>query len=162
MSKQVCFALSLLALLGASSAAADDLRPFVRGSWQQIRDAHADKPAIVHVWGLTCAPCRAEMPNWGKLLAERPHLDLILIHADLVPNEPRGVKAALNASGLAAAENWIFQDSFVERLRFEIDPLWRGEIPLTLLIGRDGSTVTIEGIADLDKVRGWIESQSPG
>ena len=35
-----------------------------------------------------------------------------------------------------AAENWLFSDGFVERLRFEIDPAWQGEIPRTLLIAR--------------------------
>ena len=34
-------------------------------------------------------PCRIEMPNWGKLLEERPDLNLVVINADLVPNEPR-------------------------------------------------------------------------
>ena len=32
---------------------------------------------------------------------------------------------------LAGAENWMFTDDFVERLRYEIDPQWHGEIPRT-------------------------------
>jgi hypothetical protein len=46
----------------------------------------------------------------------------------------------VGSDGIAAAENWTFNDDFVERLRYEIDPRWRGEIPRTLLITRDGST----------------------
>jgi thiol-disulfide isomerase/thioredoxin len=153
-------AMCIAALLVASSASAEDLHPFVRGSWQQIRATHAGKPIVVHFWGLSCAPCRVEMPNWGKLIAERPDLNLILINADIVPNERRAVAATLSAAGLVPAENWIFQDSFVEKLRFEIDPSWRGELPLTLLIARDGTTTASEGIADLDKVRAWLDSQN--
>jgi hypothetical protein len=61
--------------------------------------------------------------------------------------------------GLSGAENWIFADDFVERLRFEIDPRWHGEIPTTLLITGDGKTTTIEGAADPAQVRAWLDAQ---
>jgi thiol-disulfide isomerase/thioredoxin len=161
MSGFIRFFVIIAALLSASSfAAADELHPFVRGSWQEISAAHAGKAMVVHFWGLSCAPCRAEMPKWGKLVAERPDLNLILIHADLVPNESRAVTGTLVASGLARAENWIFQDSFTDKLRFEVDPTWRGELPLTLLLARDGTTTMLEGIADFGKVRAWLDSQN--
>jgi hypothetical protein len=44
-------------------------------------------------------------------------------------------------------------------LRYEIDPQWRGEIPRTMLITRDGATTTIDGAADLDRVRAWLDAQ---
>jgi thiol-disulfide isomerase/thioredoxin len=144
------------------SAATDELRPFVRGSWQDIRKAHAGRPTVVHFWGVTCGPCRTEMPKWGKLLLERPDLSLVVINADLVPNEPSAVSAMLAQTGLAAAENWTFADDFVERLRYEIDPQWHGEIPRTMLIARDGATIVIEGAADLESVRGWLDTQKRG
>jgi len=136
------------------------LHQFVRGSWKEIRTAHAGVPAVVHFWGVTCGPCRVEMPNWGKLVRERGDLRLVLINADLVPNAPSAVSAMLNQAGLAKAENWIFGEDFVERLRFEIDPQWRGEIPLTLLVARDGSITRIEGVANLDEVRAWLDGQA--
>ena len=145
------------------SAATDGVRQFVRGSWQDIRKAHAGRPTVVHFWGLTCGPCRTEMPAWGNLLRERHDLDLVVINADLVPNEPGAVSAMLAQTGLAAAENWTFGDGFVERLRYEIDPQWQGDIPRTLLIARDGSVTTIEGGADLNEVAGWLDRQrAPG
>src|SRR6201987_3506452 len=70
-----------------------------------------------------------------------------------------GSPAMLAETGLAAAENWTFGDGFVERLRYEIDPQWRGEIPRTMLITRDGATTTIDGAADLDRVRAWLDAQ---
>jgi thiol-disulfide isomerase/thioredoxin len=159
--KVLLLALLMLALPPGSigSAATDGLRPFVRGSWNEIRKAHAGQPTVVHFWGLTCGPCRVEMPNWAKFLHERPDLNLVVINADLVPNEPGAVSAMLAQTGLAAAENWTFGDGFVERLRYEIDPQWQGEIPRTLLIARDGTTTVIEGVADLETVRVWLDSQ---
>jgi len=99
------------------------------------------------------------MPQWGKLLSERPDLGLVVINADLVPNEPSAVSAMLAQTGLAAAENWTFADDFAERLRYEIDPQWRGEIPRTMLIARDGATTVIEGVADLTQVKAWLDEQ---
>ena len=81
-------------------------------------------------------------------------------NADFVPNEGRAVAAMLSASGLAGVENWTFADGFVERLRFEIDPAWHGELPLTILIGRDGTRTLMDGIADLERVRAWLENQN--
>lgn len=45
-------------------------------------------------------PCRTEMPEWGKLLLERPDLGLVVINADLVPNEPSAVSAMLAQTGI--------------------------------------------------------------
>ena len=161
MKKVLLLALLALALPPNSigSAATDGLRSFVRGSWNEIRKAHVGQPTVVHFWGLTCGPCRVEMPNWGKLLQERPDLNLVVINADLVPNEPGAVSAMLAQTGLAPAENWTFGDGFVERLRYEIDPQWQGEIPRTLLITRDGTTTVIEGVADLARVKAWLAAQ---
>ena len=62
-------------------------------------------------------------------------------------------------SGLSNAENWIFDNNSVERLRYEIDPKWQGEIPVTLLIGSDGSIRRIEGSAKLPEVSTWLNQQ---
>ena len=161
MRKSLSLVLFLLALASGAigSAATDGLRTFVRGSWQEIRKAHAGKSTVVHFWGVTCGPCRIEMPAWGTFLLKRPDLDLVVINADLVPNEPSAVTAMLAQTGLAAAENWTFSDGFVERLRYEIDPQWQGEIPRTMLIARDGTTTVIDGVADLEKVSAWLNEQ---
>jgi thiol-disulfide isomerase/thioredoxin len=151
-------ALALVAtVLGAATEG--ELRPFKRGSWQEIRRVHAGRPIVVHFWGLTCGPCRVEMPKWGRLLQERPDLKLIAIDADLIPNEAALVSEMLTKTGLAGAENWMFVDDFVERLRFEINPRWRGEIPMTLMIAGDGQITTIEGMADPAQVRDWLDAQ---
>lgn len=151
-----------LVLAPAMTAAApvDNLHAFVRGSWQQLRKIHAREALVVHFWGVTCGPCRAEMPQWGQFLQHHPGLHLVMIDADLVPNDADSVKAMLDKSGLSDAENWMFDDNFVERLRYEIDPHWQGEIPRTLLIAPGGGTTTIEGVADFAAVSSWLDQQA--
>jgi thiol-disulfide isomerase/thioredoxin len=147
-------------LLLAMPAHAADLVPFVRGSWHQLRQAHDGRPTIVHFWGLTCGPCLTELPEWGRLLAERPDADLVLVAADPIPEDPASLAATLDRSGLAGAESWTFADDFSERLRFEVDPRWRGEMPRTILIARDGTVTARSGATDLAELRKWIAGQA--
>ena len=152
--------LLLVTLLSIGSAQAADPQHFERGSWAKLRAAHAGRPTVIHFWGLTCGPCLVEMPEWGKLLAERPDLPLVLIAADPLPQSPEQVAMTVLRNHLERAESWSFTDRFYERLRYEIDPLWAGELPRTMLIDRDGKVVTLDGVADLAKVREWLDRQT--
>jgi len=154
-------AFAVLASASVGSATIDNLREFGRGSWNEILRSHTGKPTIVHIWGVTCGPCRTEMPQWGAFLRERPDVSLVLIDADLVPNERGAGAAMLDEAGLGSAENWTFADAFVEPLRYAIDPQWRGEIPRTVLIARAGAATVMEGVADFDEIRRWLNAQQP-
>jgi len=157
----LAFAVVLATLSSAAGPAqASDPLPFERGSWEKLRANHAGQPTVIHLWGLTCAPCLVELPNWGKLLAERPDLKLVLVDADPVPQSAEQVAATLDRAGLGKAESWAFTDRFYERLRYEIDAAWTGELPRTLLVARDGSLTVLSGVADLARVRAWLDAQS--
>ena len=84
---------------------------------------------------------------------------MVTISADLVPNLPAAARAMLEKAGLGSAENWIFDDGFVERLRFEIDPAWQGEIPRTHPDFAHGTLTTIEGSAEMPDIEKWFEQQ---
>jgi thiol-disulfide isomerase/thioredoxin len=164
--RRTLLAAGLALLFGLSAAvalrAADAGQPipFERGSWAKLTAEHAGQPTVIHFWGLTCGPCIVEMPNWGKLLAERPDMRLVLIAADPLPQSPEQVNGTLQRAKLEGAESWAFADRFYERLRFEIDPAWNGELPRTLLIGADGTRAVLPGVADLSAVRKWLDAQS--
>jgi thiol-disulfide isomerase/thioredoxin len=155
------FALALTgAFLPQHLAAQDQLRAFQRGSWQTILHTHAGRPMMVNFWGVTCAPCKVELPLLGKFVRDNPGAEVVTVNADLVPNAREAVLSMLGKAELLSAENWTFSDGFVERLRYEIDPAWQGDIPRTMLISRDGKITTIEGIVDLAKVRKWFDAQN--
>jgi len=149
----------LLGLAAVGTANADPL-PFERGSWARLNTAHAGQPTVIHFWGLTCAPCLVEMPHWAALRKARPDMRLVLIAADPVPQDPERLDAALARFGLDATESWAFTDRFYERLRYEIDPAWAGELPRTVMIDRDGKATVLPGVADLAQVRQWLDAQS--
>lgn len=148
----------LMACLLSRTASAQPL-PFGRGSWKELLARHAGQPTIVHFWGLTCGPCLVELPEWGKLMAARPDMRLVLVAADPLPQDPERLDATLANAGLAKAESWSFTDRFYERLRYEIDPRWAGELPRTVLIDRAGHQTVLPGVADLAQVKAWLDVQ---
>jgi len=92
-------------------------------------------------------------------VADRRDLKLVLIAADPLPQEQERVSATLAAAGLANSESWSFTDRFYERLRYEIDPAWAGELPRTVMIDGDGKITVLPGVADLAQVRAWLDAQ---
>ena len=150
------FALTLL----SSGAMAVDMRAFVRGSWQEICAANAGQPTVMHIWGLTCAPCLTELPQWAALRKERPDLNIIMLATDPLSASAADLTGVLQKAGLASGESWAFADAFTERLRFEIDPKWLGEMPRTILLARDGSITAMPGLADLGAVRSWYDAET--
>ena len=161
MKRCLLAAIFLIASLVAAPAAEtpSEFKPFVRGSWQEMLRSHEGRPTLVHFWGVTCGPCKVELPLLGQFMKNHSELDVVMISADLVPNLPGAARAMLEKAGLGSAQNCIFNDGFVERLRFEIDPAWQGEIPRTLLIARDGTVTTIEGSAEIPDLEKWLDQQ---
>ena len=150
----------MLALLGGAPSLTGDVKPFVRGSWQQLRGAHAGQPLVVHFWGVTCAPCMVELPNWGQLQRERPNARIVFVAADPVPVERPQIEAAISKARIGSGENWMFADVFGERLRYEVNPTWAGELPYTAIIGRDGKASFVSGVTDLRTIRAWLDQQA--
>jgi thiol-disulfide isomerase/thioredoxin len=153
---------AMLLLTGAYAGGASEpskLRPFERGSWQRLLKAHSGHATLVHFWGVTCGPCKVELPELGDFMKRNPSVDVVTIDADLVPNSDTAVLSMLEGAGLSAAENWMFDDGFPERLRYEIDAAWQGDIPRTILISRKGEMATIEGSVEPSMLQKWSDAQ---
>ncbi|MBV9457944.1 MAG: TlpA family protein disulfide reductase [Bradyrhizobium sp.] len=160
--KRLLLAATLLLASAALVPASQELplRPFERGSWKELLHSHAGHPTLVHFWGVTCGPCKVELPELGEFMKHHPAIDVVTISADLVPNLGPATRSMLQNAGLSGAENWIFSDGFAERLRFEIDPTWQGDIPRTMLISRDGEITAIEGSAEVADLEKWSAGQA--
>src|SRR5215831_17203804 len=109
--KRAFAAILVLAILLASAPASEgqsELKSFRRGSWQELRRAHAGRPTIVAFWGVTCGPCKVELPMLGAFMRDQAGVDVVTISADLVPGLPEATRSMLQKAGLGSAENWIF------------------------------------------------------
>jgi thiol-disulfide isomerase/thioredoxin len=151
------FILPVVLALGVAPGAARalDFAPWARGSYAQIVKAHAGRPLIVHFWSVTCPPCIAELPQWAKLVTARKDIDVVFVNTDDDEDRPRA-EARLEKAGLGPAAHYGFADSFVEKLYFEVDKGWRGELPFTALVSPGGETVTVAGAVDDPLVTKWL------
>ena len=92
---------------------------------------------------------------WRSLLERGVKVRLVLVATDS-PEEVDTIQAILKEAGLEKAENWVFSDPFAERLRFEVNPRWRGELPLTYLQKADGTRELAVGQIPEKKLFRWF------
>jgi thiol-disulfide isomerase/thioredoxin len=151
----------LLCLSAAGASAGQEVRSFVRGSQQAIVAAHQGKPFVLALWSLDCTHCRDDLALLGKLLAKHRTLDVVLVATDMPAQRPE-IQTVLNRYALQRAESWVFADSYVERLRFEIDAQWYGELPRTYFFDAAGGSTAVSGKIERDQVERWIKSQHHG
>jgi thiol-disulfide isomerase/thioredoxin len=149
-------ALGLLALAAAAAPAfAIEFKPYARGSFAELRKSHPGRPLIVHFWSVTCAPCLVELPEWAKIARERKDLDIVFVNADGASDRTRA-ESRLDKAGLKDATHYGFADEFVDRLFFEVDHYWRGELPFTALVGAEGGVVAVTGAVDDPVIAKWL------
>ncbi len=134
---------------------ATELKSYQPGDWKVLLKSSDKKPLVVHLWGFTCAPCLDELPRWGEFVAQFPDLKTVFIQVDDVP--PELSIQTLTDARLERADNRTSVVIFDEYMRFEIDPRWRGELPLTLLISPNGEVKRLRGTVDFKVVQQWIK-----
>ncbi len=157
----ICLLGLSLCLSSACSSAAQISHHFVRGSYQKIVSARAGKPFIVSLWSLDCTYCRDDMVLFGELSKKYHDLDLVLISTD-TPEQIKEIERALLKYPLKKAESWIFADSFVERLRYEVDTQWYGELPRTYFYDAQGHALALSGKLDYGQIERWISKNRKG
>lgn len=150
--------LTVLLFVPVPAWAAQEIKPFVRGSYQQIVTARQGKPFIINFWSLSCSYCKVELAMLKKLAKKYPKLDLVLVSTD-TPEEEKPVSATLKKFSLGRAEAWVFADSYTERLRFEVDKKWQGELPRTYFFSANSEVKAISGKLEQKEVEQWVKEQ---
>ncbi len=148
----------LAVLLACAAVQAQELQPFVRGSQQSILTAHRGKPFILALWSLDCTNCLDDMAMFGKMTKKYRNLDLVMVSTD-TPQQRKQIANMLQRYRLGNVESWVFANSFVERLRYEIDAQWYGELPRTYFFDAQGRSIPVSGKLDRSQVENWIRGQ---
>lgn len=135
---------------------ADELRPFRTGSMAEMLEARRGQPFLLVLWSVTCAPCREEFAMLRDLRAGRPSLPLVLVSTDDI-GDAATARNVLAGYGLENAESWIFSDSNVQRLRYEIDPGWYGEMPRSYWYDGAHDREAVSGKLERARVEDWLD-----
>lgn len=146
----------LVLLLGCLTAVhSQEIRPFVSGSMQAIQSTHHGKPFILALWSVDCVHCREDLDLLATAAARYSTVDIVLIAVDEAARLDE-IQTALQSHHIGKAVAWIFADSFTERLRYEIDSQWYGELPRTYFYAADGSRLSISGKLNSPDVLRWF------
>lgn len=151
--------LAALLLCLSSVAVAQETRPFVRGSQQAIVAAHQGRPYVLALWSLDCTHCRDDLALLGRLQAKYRTLEIVLVATD-TPSREAEIQAVLKQYALQGVESWVFADSYAERLRFEIDAQWYGELPRTYFFDADGKAAAVSGKIRLKPTERWVKEHA--
>lgn len=144
--------LLLLCLLAAQAAA--EVRPFETGSLARIEAERAGKPFILALWSVTCEHCPGELRALGELARRHPGLEIVLVAADSPAEVPQLEKLAAGY-GLRRQSQWVFAEPQPERLRFEIDRRWYGELPRTYFYDAAHRREARSGVVPPERLEQW-------
>ena len=154
----------LLSISASCAFAAQEAKPFVRGSYQQIVSSRAGKPFVVTFWSLTCTNCRDDLALFGKLVKKYQGFELVIVSTDSPGQNQKIVQTLqryhLGHAGPGRIESWVFADSFAERLRFEVDAQWYGELPRTYFYDAQGHAMALSGTLDHAQTERWIRENN--
>lgn len=145
----------LMAFSGVVSA---EIHAFKSGSLQQILAAREGKPFILSYWSLTCTYCAQEMKTLAALQKRYPKLEVVLVSTD-TPEEKPELELFVAKQGLAKVEQWVFAESPPEKLRYEIDRRWWGELPRTYLYPASHQAKGVSGLIAEDRLEDWVKEQ---
>lgn len=136
--------LLFLAPVQATQNSPSELKQFLPASFHKMLDSRPGQPLMLTIWSKTCTICMQKMPLLSELKKAWPDIHVITLSTDDVADSNQ-IKEILDEHGLDTAENWIFADSNAQRLRYEIDPKWFGELPRTYFIDKTGQRKGISG-----------------
>ena len=142
--------------VSVTHACADSFKEFTVDSFEQIKEHYNGQEFLVGLWSVDCPPCLVELQFMGELLELNPDLPYVLISTD--PIEEREFAGDfLEDFQLDGIESWMFADSFVERLRYSIDPGWYGELPRSYFFDRSHDMQSHSGIVSEELLESWFE-----
>lgn len=138
-----------------ATGAAESVRPFTPGSLEKVLGPREGKPFILVFWSLDCQYCPTELKMLSELKRSHPALDVVLIAIDSVNDTPQLISRT-ESYGMTKAEQWVFAEDMPERLRFEIDRRWYGEVPRTYFYDRKHQRETKTGLVSKKFFEDWL------
>jgi thiol-disulfide isomerase/thioredoxin len=136
-----------------------EIKPFKKGSFKQIQLAHTVRPYIITFWSETCAYCMKELSFLGKLLPKYPNVDIVSVTTDPFLDKET-ITQILSAKKLLKSDKWVFADNYAERLYFDVDKKWRGELPFTLFFDRSKKMIKHLGTINEKELVEWLTEQN--
>ncbi|MGR9114221.1 MAG: TlpA family protein disulfide reductase [Gammaproteobacteria bacterium] len=137
---------ALIFFLGPTALANQNpVHPFNSGSYRHVLNNHAKQPFMLVIWSVTCSSCLKEMELLSTLHKNRPNLKIVTLATDDL-SDANEIQSILDKNQLSDTEKWVFASENSQKLRYEIDPRWYGELPRTYFYDADHQREGISGV----------------
>ncbi len=143
--KKLFPSLAFILLTAFNSPAHAAPAAFASGSYRQILANNANKPFMLVVWSINCPSCLKDMELLSSIHKIKPELKMIMLAAD-EPSATEQIQQILEKNQLAEIENWAYADDNTQKLQFEIDPKWYGELPRTYFFDKAHQRTGVSGV----------------
>ncbi|RTQ45335.1 TlpA family protein disulfide reductase [Hymenobacter gummosus] len=126
--------LTVLALLAAPAARAQQVRVVKLPALQQLLQRPSDTTYVVNFWATWCKPCIEELPHFEQLRARQAAkpVQVVLVSLDFASKLDTKVRPFVQKQGLKS-KVWLLSEPDQNAYIDAIDPKWSGALPFTLV-----------------------------
>ena len=107
-----------------------DFMPFDMNTRKVIEKRYIDQPLIISFWSIDCPYCIDDLRKLGKALSKNTNVKLITVCVD-GKESAKKAERILSQANLPKHEKYQYAEVDEDRLRYNIDPAWYGELPRT-------------------------------
>jgi hypothetical protein len=107
-----------------------DFMPFDMNTRQVIEKRYIDQPLIISFWSIDCPYCINDLKKLGRALSKNTNVKLITVCVD-GKESAKKAERILSQANLPKHEQYQYAEVDEDRLRYNIDPSWYGELPRT-------------------------------
>ena len=107
-----------------------DFMPFDMNTRKVIEKRYIDQPLIISFWSIDCPYCIDDLKKLGKALSKDTNVKLITVCVD-GKESAKKAERILSQANLPKHEPYQYAEVDEDRLRYNIDPSWYGELPRT-------------------------------
>lgn len=137
--------IGLAILTNTVHAESPTLKPFVSDSYQQLLTNNTGKPFMLAVWSITCPSCIKDMTVLNAVHKAHPEIKIVMLSTDDIAESAEAQKIVAN-NQLTDIEQWIYAEENTQKLQFEIDPKWYGELPRTYFFDKTHQREAVSGV----------------
>ncbi|QGR86854.1 TlpA family protein disulfide reductase [Burkholderia multivorans] len=149
---------TMLVLASVPAWAAGTLQPLRAADVATLyADAH-ERPLAVEIWSLDCGYCRENAAHLVAWQRRHPDVRVAMIAMDAYDDNRAALEQALAQMNLPPQiAQYANAEPMPERLRAALDAGWRGEMPRTVWIARDGAREARSGLLTDGVLDGWLQ-----
>ena len=107
-----------------------DFMPFDMNTRKVIEKRYINQPLIISFWSIDCPYCIDDLKKLGKALSKNTNVQLITVCVD-GKESAKKAERILSQANLPKHEQYQYAEVDEDRLRYNIDPAWYGELPRT-------------------------------